>query len=971
MIGFLLRFGALVFLVIGGALAAQGQTQSQTQAVSGRAVDGATREPLIGATVLLVHLPDSARRGTTADVAGNFRFAQVPAGAYRLTISFLGYQTVRQRLTVAGQPVVLGAVAVPAAAVQLTTTTVTGRTPPVVQRGDTAQFNANAFKTNVDADARDLLTKMPGVTVGADGKVQAQGEAVQRVLVDGKEFFGDDPDAVLRNLPAEAIDKVQIFDRQSEQSQFSGFDDGNTVKTINIVTKPQFRSGQFGRVAVGAGPDRYRASANLNSFEGDRRVSVVAQTNNVNEQNFSSDDLLGVVGAAQTGGGGRGGRGGGRSGGGGDSNVGNFLVNQRGGITTTHAAGVNFADKFGTQTEVQGAYFFNHATNVARAELARQFVLPQVVGQRYAETSDRDSRNQNHRLSMRIEHKLDSNNSFLFRPRASVQLNRTDSRLVGQTFRSDTLLTQTVRSDYAADLTGWNLGGELLYRHRFARKGRTLSLSATPSYNARSGPSNLLADTSARSAEAPRYYALDQRADLTQAGWGIGANLDYTEPLTARSQVQGSYTFSYAPNESDKQTFDLDTIIGAYTRRNEPLSNVFSNRYTTHGAGVSYRYHDRRTQFNVGLTGQRAALNGTQTFPRATEVNRTFYRLLPTAQLRLKLSADKNLRVNYRARTNAPGIGQLQEVLDNANPLQLSTGNPALEQETQHNVFVRYTAAQPARQTSFFALMGGSVTRDYITNQTTVAVTETVVSPTLTLPAGAQLTRPVNLNGYYTLRSFATYGLPLAFLKSNLNLNASATFSRMPGLVNGGLNYARTPAVGGGLTLSSNISERLDFAVTSNTSFTRVSNTLRTTANNQYLNQATSLRLSWLVGPGISVKTDVSHQLFSGLSAGFDQSYVLWNASIGKKIFANQRGEIQLYVYDLLGQNQAIERTITEAYLQDQRTTVLQRYAMVMFTYNLRRGTGAPAPSTDGDRGRGERPNFRPEGGPGGPPPGN
>ena len=183
--------------------------------------------------------------------------------------------------------------------------------------------------------------------------------------------------------------------------------------------------------------------------------------------------------------------------------------------------------------------------------------------------------------------------------------------------------------------------------------------------------------------------------------------------------------------------------------------------------------------------------------------------------------------------------------------------------------------------------------------------------------------------------------------------------------MNGGLNYARTPSVGGGLTLSSNISERLDFTVSSNTQFTRVSNTLRVTANNEYVNQTSSLRLSWVVGPGIAVKTDLSHQLYSGLTAGYNQNYVLWNASVGKKIFPNQRGEIQLYVYDLLKQNQAIQRTITEAYIEDQRTTVLQRYAMVVFTYNLRRGTGAPALDDRGPDGE-RRPNF----GPGGRPPG-
>ncbi|MBC7449665.1 MAG: outer membrane beta-barrel protein [Hymenobacteraceae bacterium] len=958
-------FGALFFLFVGLTLGAY--AQQIPSRVTGRALDATTGEPLIGATIQLISTRDTTvRSGGVADVTGNFTVSAARGGDNILSVSFLGYQTVRRALTLPlfNGVVEIGSVGVAAAAVRLGTAEVVGRTPPVVQKGDTAQYNANAFKTNPDADARDLLTKLPGVGVGTDGKVQVQGEAVQRVLVDGKQFFGDDPDAVLRNVPAEAIDKIQVFDRQSEQSQFSGFDDGNTTKTINIVTKPQFRSGQFGRVVVGGGPERYRASASVNSFDGDRRVSVVAQSNNVNEQNFSTDDLLGVISSAQAQAGGAGGRGGARGGGGGSA--GNFLVSQRGGITTTHAAGVNFTDKLGARTDAQGSYFFNHTENDARADLARQYVLPQAAGQRYTEASVRTSRNQNHRLSMRLDHKLDSANSLLFTPRATLQLNRAANTLTGQTFRGDSL-GSTTGSRYNSDLTAGNLSGELLFRHRFARQGRTLSLSATPSYNARAGPSTLQADTRAGQTEVLPRYALNQRADLDQAGWSLGTNLSYTEPLTTKTQLQGTYTFSYAPNSSDKQTFDLDTLTGQYGRRNEPLSNVFTNQYTTHGAGLTYRYNDRKLQASAGLTGQRAQLSGEQTFPRAADVDRVFYRLLPNAQARVRFSRDKNLRLNYSARTNAPGIGQLQEVVNNANPLQLTTGNPDLRQETQHNMFVRYSAAKPDAGTSFFALLSGSATRDNITNQTTVAVRETFISPTLTLPAGAQLTRPVNLNGYYSARAFSSYGLPLKGVKSTLNHNVSATYARTPGLVNGKLNYARTPAVSGGLTLSSNISEKLDFALTSNTAYTRVTNTLRTTADNAYLNHTSSLRLSWLVGPGISVKTDVSHQLYSGLTAGFDQNYVLWNASVGKKIFANQRGEIQLYVYDILKQNQAIQRTITEAYLEDQRTTVLQRYAMLVFTYNIRRGTGG-VPKVDLDRGPdGEQ---RPKFGPGGRPPG-
>ncbi len=296
----------IVVLLAGGAARAQAPAT-----VRGRVADGKDQSPLIGANVVLIHLPDSVKTGTAVDAEGRFQFDNVVAGRYLLDASFVGYQKLRQAVAVAGQPVQLGPLALQSGGVQRRGVVVTEAAAQSVQKGDTTQFNARAFKTNPDATAGDLLNKLPGVSTGPDGKVQAQGENVQQVLVDGKPFFGNDPDAALKNLPAEMVDKVEVFDQRSEQSRFSGFDDGNTTKTINIVTKVEFRNGTFGRVVAGAGPERYRASGNANNFRGERRLWVLAQSNNVNEQNFGTEDLLGVVGNSNQGGNGRGGGGGG------------------------------------------------------------------------------------------------------------------------------------------------------------------------------------------------------------------------------------------------------------------------------------------------------------------------------------------------------------------------------------------------------------------------------------------------------------------------------------------------------------------------------------------------------------------------------------------------------------------------------------------------------------------------------------
>ncbi|OGX86326.1 hypothetical protein BEN47_01905 [Hymenobacter lapidarius] len=947
-------FLGLFFLLLAGGSVAQAQAPTT---VSGRVTDGKDQSALIGANVLLIRLPDSTRTGAAAAAEGRFQFDNVAAGRYIIDASFVGYQKLSQAVTVSGTPVRVGALALQTGGVQLRGVVVTGQAAQSVQKGDTTQFNAKAFKTNPDANAQDLITKMPGVSVGTDGKVQAQGENVQRVLVDGKEFFGNDPDAVLRNLPAEMVDKVEVFDQRSEQSRFSGFDDGNTTKTINIVTKVAFRNGTFGRVLAGAGTERYKASGNVNNFKGNRRISVLAQSNNVNEQNFGTEDLLGVVGNSNQGGGGRGGRGGGQGGGGNGGNAGDFLVNQSGGITKTNAVGLNYSNAWNKKTELSASYFFNRANNTVFSNTQRQYVLPQQASTTYNQNANTNSLNTNQRFNMRLEHKIDSAMSILFRPRFSYQQNEAVSAVDGLTRRSGTEQSR-ITSNYNSDNNGLNTGGDLLLRRRFAKPGRTASLNVGGTYSQRDGNTALrTADTgSARN-------NLNQTSTLNQNGGSINANASLTEALTKTDILQGNYAINYAPNSSSKYTYDL--LTGDTRLLNEGLSNVFDTYYLTQSGGLTYRHINPKYQASIGLSGQHAELYSDAQFPRPSIGRYTFVNVLPNANVNYRFTRQKNLRFNYRTSTNPPSVNQLQAVVNNSNPLQLTIGNPTLRQEFQHSVNFRYTASSPEVASNFFALLAGSYLQNPIANRTLVAARDTTVvpegAPGVRLPAGGQLTQPTNLSQQYTLRSLISYGRPIKALKTNLNLSANANYTQTPGIVNGGLNYARVPSFGAGLTLSSNISPNLDFTASTTSSQNFVRNTLQSNLNTNYFAQVTRFRLGWIVGPGINLQTDLVHQAYSGLSAGFNQQYTLWNASVGKKLFPGQRGEIRVYAFDLLSQNRAIQRNVTEAYYEDVQTNILQHYFMLMFTYNIRSGNVvAPveSPENRGDRGLG-----RPDGG--------
>ena len=934
---------------------------SQGTSVKGKIADK-EQLGLPGAHVVLLLPSGENAKNAFTDADGAFALEGVRPGKYTLKVTFLSYQNLEKEITVERRPLDLGVINLEEEAIALDQVQVTGQAVTGTQRGDTTSFNADAFKVMKDASAEDLVSKMPGVTV-ENGQVKAQGEDVKQVLVDGKPFFGNDPTAALRNLPAEVIGQIQVFDQRSDQSNFTGFDDGNTSKTLNIVTRGNMRNGQFGKMYAGYGyDDKYRAGGTINFFSGNRRITLIAQSNNINQQNFAAEDLVGALGGGGRGGfGGRGGRGGGGGfGGGGD--MGNFLVNEGGGVATTHALGLNYSDKWGKKVEISGSYFFNNSIRNTDQLLDRTFISDAALNELYSQNTDSRTDNFNHRANARIEIKIDSANSIIYRPSLSLQQNNGFSNTFGQTLLGANLLNQT-ENDYNSDMGGINFNNSLLFRHRFSKPRRTVSLDMSLGYSDRAGESFLYSANS--------YYtrlvsdSLDQFTDLNVNGWNVSSNLEYTEPAGKNSMVTVNYRISKQLDESSKKTFDHQEGQGYVdSGLNQLLSNVSDNDYTTHQAGIGYNWNKQDIQFNARATMQYADLNNAQSFPTSFDLNRNFLNFVPYASLRYNFTQSKNLRLSYNARTQSPSVEQLQEVIDNSNPLQLSVGNPELDQSYSHNLFLRYSATNTEKATVFFAFVGGTITQDYIAKGTFLANSDNPIFDDLQLQPGAQLTMPVNLDGNYSLRSFMTYGFPLKPIKSTLNFSGNANYARIPGLINDELNYSSSTTLGGGLTISSNISDKLDFSVFSRTNYSFVNNTLQTNANNNYLIQSTGVRFNWQFAKGFVYRTDLSHQAYSGLGEAFNQNYALWNMSLGKKMFKNERGELTLSVFDLLKQNLSISRNVTEVYIEDVQTQVLQQYFMLTFTYNLRNFNGG---AQSGNQGQSPMWQGRP-GGSGGPP---
>lgn len=917
--------------------------------VTGKVIAREGRAPLTGAYVLLLDQNEKEVKSAITDDRGYFQMEKVRNGKYRMNVSFLGYETIDRNIEVNGADFSYGVVFLKTSAVELVEVEVKEKIPIATQNEDTVQFNADAYKTLPDASAEDLIEKMPSVVV-EDGKVQAQGEDVKEVLVDGRSFFGNDPTAALRNLPAEVIERVQIFDQQSDQAQFSGFDDGNTTKTINIITRPGMNVGQFGKISGGYGTDdRYIVEGNVNIFNGDQRISIIGLTNNINKQNFSSEDLLGVLSGGSRGGRGgrgrRGGGGGGRGRGGiGGSSASDFLVQQTGGIAQTHAFGLNYSDKWGKKVEMTGSYFFNSSTNEALEDLERTFVDVADVSEIYREGTESLTDNMNHRFNMRLDIRIDSLNSIIMRPRLSIQQNDGTSSTLGFTTLDDLFLNQSDNL-FSSDLTGVNFSNNFLFRHRFRNSRRTYSINVSTGYNQKRGES-LLGSVNAFFAPPPiSVDTLDQLSNLSSHTWNNAVNFSYTEPIGNNQTLMFNLQSSWQQEESDQEVLDFFEGTAAYDLLNEQLSNVFSNDYFTNTLGGGYNYRKGRDfTFMARANFQWAQLITDQTFPREQNLKNTFFSVLPMVMLRYNIERTKNIRVFYRSNTQLPSLEQLQNVLDNTNPLQLSIGNPNLVQSAGHTLMGRYQETNVEKSTTFFAMLSAGYTQNYIANSLFLSATDDPIFSELDVDPGATLTRPVNLEGYWNFRTFLSYGIPLKSIKSNLNFDLTGNYSRVPGLIDSQANFSNNSTAGLGLTLSSNISDKVDFTISSRSNYNDVRNTLNTGSNTNFLSQNSRIRLGWIIGSDLVFRTTMTHQFYDGLAEDFDQNYLLWNMSIGTKLFKNKRGELTLSVFDLLKENTSLRRNVTEIYFEDVQTNVLQQYFMLSFTYNIRHFRVGSAP---------------------------
>lgn len=909
----ILLFGCCVLL----CCLHSGAQQPVSGLVTGTVSDTSGKQSMSGATIAIFDLNDSnaAARYGQAKAKGVFEIRNISPGRYRLLVSFEGYENQSRLFTLTQQKpsAGLGNIIMERKSAMLQEVIV--EKPPITIKKDTVEFDAGSYKTKPNAVAEDLFKKLPGVQVDKNGTITAQGEQVQRILVDGKRFFSDDPKLASKNLPPDVIDKIQVFDDQSDQSKFTGFDDGNRVKTINIVTKKDKRKGYFGKAMAGAGSNgTYDNSFNIHRFNGTQQISLLGQANNVNKQNFSIQDILG------------GGNNGGRGGGGRGSSTGS-------GITTTWAGGLNYRDNWSPSTQAYGSYFYNSQhVGTDQQSLTQNIITPDSSA--FTSQENHSIRNnQNHRINFNIEQQIDSNNSLIFRPNIGFQHTTSYSSQETQ-FNGGSekgVPVYHTKSNGSQSNDGNNGQYDLLFRHKFKKKYRTFSVDMNVQNSLNNGAGTNYA---VNSHFFPTDYAdtLNQRIVSHSTGLTVSPTISYTEPIGKNQLLEFNYNYSYSKNISERYTYSLNNATSKYDHFDSLYSNAFENTFQYNRLTVNYRVQNTKFNLSVGSGVQARSVNSINT-TKHTEIDQHYINLTPTVNFQYIFSKTKNLRVNYSGRTGQPGINQLQPIIATTDSINFTQGNPNLKQQFTHSLRLLYTNFNPVTQRVVFATINASMISNDIQNSVVY-----LASPPNA--RGAQLTTPVNLSGTYNINGYFNYGLPLKKPKSNLNFITNAGYAQSQTLINSVSAYSRNTTLGETISWTTNLKDHFDMNLSAATTYFIARNSLQKTQNLNYYTEVLSAEFTYYTNNGWLVAANFDYTYNGNRPAGYNSSVPLLNPSVAKQIFKNKQGEIRLSVFDLLNQNTSITRTITANTIQDTRTNVLTRYAMLTFTYNLRRFAG-------------------------------
>ncbi len=916
--------------------------------VSGKVSDSSS-QPLTGVSVQLIQYPDSVRKGfATTDVKGLFRISKVTPGNYALHFSMVGMDDVVKTFVVTDttRKVEFNSIVMTETATMLGEAVVTGVKAAVVAKQDTMEFNAGSYKTQANATVEDLLKKLPGVEVSSDGSITSGGKSITKILVDGKEFFGDDPTTATKNLPSDLVDKVQVVDRKSDLARITGVDDGEEETVINLTVKKNMKNGWFGRLGGGYGTDkRYEGTLNLSTFTDNNQISLIGGANNTNNLGF------------------------------GDGGRGRFMnFGPSGGITASQRLGLNFNVGKTEKFRVGGNVFYSHSDRNALSQSTIHNLANENTKESYkTEESTSGDIGHNVRANFRMEWKMDEYNTLDFRPEFSF--NSRHSELM------DTSYFRTVNPDGTRNLvnhdqtqrfnhgTSYNATGRLIFNHNFKSKpGRSFSVQVNYTFSDTKQHTTTWNDII--------YYLDNDKNDeyyrfIDNHQWNnsVSGRLTWTEPLGDVKRgnfLQIAYNMKYNFNNSDKSTYDIPlpsieegflatdyNYIPVGSIFNEDLSNSFRNKFMTQELQVGYKKVNKKYNLEAGMILSPSSSSSTDLInPDRNIDTRWVWNVAPFMRFRYRFSKTKSLRVDYRARTTSPSLTQLQPVPDVSDPTHIVVGNPDLDPTFTQSLNLHFNNYNTETQQSIFTMARLQYSTNVIVNNTSRDDN-----------TGNSVTTYENVNGNFSGFGMFMLNQPLRNRKWRFNVRTRANFTSSAGFINGILgrtgNLGLYPNIG--MTFTCDV---FQMSVNPAYSFSMVTTTheKKEKQGNQFthsygFNADASVYLPF----GLDLNTDISFDKTAGYSAGFNTTQWLWNAQISYSMLKDKSLTLSVRAYDLLGQRKNVTRSVSDSQIVDNRYNDLGRYFMfgISYTFNTmknkaKRGdefNGMPGPPPGGGRG--------------------
>jgi hypothetical protein len=904
---------ALLFSVIFLSVVSVKLTAQNTGIVSGTVRDSILNTSLPNATVTVLLKKDSTLLSfDLTDQKGRFLITSIPVGEYRLLVTYAGYKNKSIYFTVSAANRIYNydsILLVPNSAL-LDEIVVKAEAPPITMIGDTVQYNTGSFKTPPNSVVEELLKKLPGIEVARDGTIKAMGQTVNKVLVDGKEFFGTNPKIATKNLSADAIAKVQIFDSESDQARLTGFNEVNNPKTINLKLKDDKKKGVFGKTVNGMGTNkRFLNYLNLNSFAKTRQVSVIGAVDNINDDNGNDLNNGGSIGSSVS-----------------SSGTGSVAAISGVPIQKNFGTGLNFNHSLSKKVSFKSNYIQNQNNSISERYTARQYFLPDST---YfsSQSSVNKSNASSHIISTGVEYQIDSLHYLRFLP--TFQFKQVDENLnsVYEQLSEEKLIVNNGYNNYKSDMEASSFSGSLLFGKKFKSKRRTFLTSfdvlGNRDYNSVKQESETIYYSSGISLGALTFNQV-RKDKVSQFNYAL--KFMYTEPILRNALLHFKIGVDRSGSKAYKTTYDFNLISNEYDLINDSLSNNFQNAVSLNGWEVKFRKQSKKYLYDIGFELQTASLYGSIILDATKDsvIKKKFKNVLPSAVFQYNITKYNKLIFSYSTITNQPTLSQLQPVPDVSNPNYLRIGNPFLKQEFVHSLQVNYSKINLFRNKNFNATINFR------------GINNKIVSSDSIFSTGVVKTIPQNLNGNYNIFGNMNYGLPLQFIKGTLSIISGFNFTKSRQYLNGEIASLNATTLSEGLKIDVNQIEDVMITLYGYISYTNTSNSSTKDAKAKQVAQHYDVYIHFRVNESFFLSTSLNYTANnSSNSNSMNIAVPLWSASVSKLLFKNKRGEVKLKVFDIMNKNIGSRLSVNQNYIEDSRSVILRRYAIVSFTYNF------------------------------------